>query len=308
MAQPAWMKKLKAMNPYGSLGPSPGTVARINQQRRAPIPGAGVRPIAAPQVGPLATSTYQPNFAALVAGDPDYEAAESEFNTANLFDRGSLRDAIRRAVIESGLDVGQDEDIDAGTVAAAKANQFSSAADINNQLRKGAATSDAELAARGILSSGQFTENRGVLQKGADQGRAQLTNALLSTIQGGRNQYTQTVADRRLQLRAIKESIAARLAQNPGIWNNPNAGQGGGAGPGGGVMTTPGGQPVNPYPGSIYQPTNPGWGAAGSTAKYQASGGGPWSALYARYGTGVRAGSDPNGRPYVLVNGQKRYT
>jgi hypothetical protein len=215
MPQPAWMKKLKQMNPYGSLGPSPGTVTRVN----ATLPGTPAATItASPGWSSWAPQQQTPNWAALVAGDPDYEAAESEFNKMNLFDRGSLRDAIRRAVIESGLDVGQDEDIDAGTVAAAKANQFSSAADINNQLRRGAASSDAELAARGILSSGQFTENRSVLQKGADTARNSLQGALLDTIRGGRDQYTSKVADRRMQLRALKESIAARLAQNPGVW------------------------------------------------------------------------------------------
>ena len=174
--------------------------------------------ITTPTIGFQTPQYKTPNWAALIAGDPDYESAESEMNKANLFDRGSLRDAIRRAVVEAGLPVGQDEDIDAGTIAAAQGNQFSSAADIQNQLRRGTAQSDAELAARGILNSGQFTENRGVLQRGADTARNSLQNALLNTIATGRNQYASTVNDRRLQLEGIRQSIAARLAQNPGIW------------------------------------------------------------------------------------------
>ena len=189
----------------------------------APIPAAWSPPKITPAVGAAFSfnpqqSYAEPNWGALIAGEPDYAEAESSVNRQNLADRGNLRDAIRRAVIQSGFSVGQDEDIDPATLAAAQGNQFSTRADIENQLRRGAATSDAELAARGILSSGQFTENRSVLQKGADTSRNQLQNALLNTIASGRNQYASTVADRRMQLRGIKESIAARLAQNPGIW------------------------------------------------------------------------------------------
>jgi hypothetical protein len=219
----------------GPVTPTPGMYGTYKPPAIKPITAnfTGVNP------------TFQtPNFAALVAGDPDYESAEAEFNQANQFDRGSLRDAIRRAVIESGLEVGQDEDIDAGTIAAARANQFSSAADIQNQLRKGAATSDAGLAARGLLSSGQFTENRSVLQKGADTARNTLQSALLNQIQSGRNQYVSTVADRRMQLRGIKESIAARLSQNPGIWQQQQTPAQGAAAPGAAYGYGPGGTTV----------------------------------------------------------------
>jgi hypothetical protein len=177
------------------------------------------------QSGPGLGMQYKtPNWAALIAGDPDYGAAQSEMTAMNAMDRGSLRDAIRRAVIESGLQVSPDEDIDQGTLAAAAANQFSTTADIGNQLRRGTAQSDAELASRGLLSSGQFTENRSVLQRGADTARNSLQNALLNTIASGRQQYASTVADRAQSLRGIRESIAARLAQNPGIWQTDMGG------------------------------------------------------------------------------------
>jgi len=108
----------------------------------------------------------------------------------------------------------------------AQGNQFSTKADIDSQLRRGAAQSDAELAARGILSSGQFGENRSVLQKGADQSTAQATGALADTIAGGRQAYTRSVSDRLGQLQSLKAQIAARLAQNPGIWQQQRPGGG----------------------------------------------------------------------------------
>lgn len=265
--------------------------------------------------------TYQtPNWGALIAGDPDYQGAESEITKMNQMDRGNLRDAIRRAVIESGLSVGQDEDIDAGTLAAAQANQYSSAADIANQLRRGAATSDADLAARGILSSGQFTENRSVLQKSADTARNTLQNALLNTIATGRNQYASTVAERQMQLRQLRETIASRLAQNPGIWGqqqnrvgdvfaplaNASARQMydtlAGANP---SVKAQGFDAWNRQYGSMF---GGGGGAAAPVTAAPSTAGGPWGALYAKYGMGVSAGNDANGRPYVIVNGVKRYS
>jgi len=196
-------------------------------------PNVRAAPVKLPQITPLGAAGdfgfpqySEPNWGALIAGDPDYSAAESTMNRANLSDRSSLRDAIRRAVIQSGFAVGQDEDIDAATIAAAQGNQFSTKADIDSQLRRGAAQSDAELAARGILSSGQFGENRSVLQKGADQSTAQATGALADTIAGGRQAYTRSVSDRLGQLQSLKAQIAARLAQNPGIWQQQRPGGG----------------------------------------------------------------------------------
>ena len=194
-------------------------------QATAPVKLPQITPLSA--VGDFGFPQYaEPNWGALIAGDPDYSAAESTMNRANLSDRSSLRDAIRRAVIQSGFAVGQDEDIDAATIAAAQGNQFSTKADIDSQLRRGAAQSDAELAARGILSSGQFGENRSVLQKGADQSTAQATGALADTIAGGRQAYTRSVSDRLGQLQSLKAQIAARLAQNPGIWQQQRPGGG----------------------------------------------------------------------------------
>jgi len=197
----------------------------------APIPAAWSPPKITPAVGAAFSfnpqqSYAEPNWGALIAGEPDYAEAESSVNRQNLADRGNLRDAIRRAVIQSGFSVGQDEDIDPATLAAAQGNQFSTRADIENQLRRGAATSDAELAARGMLSSGQFGENRSVLQRGADQATNTATNSLLDTISSGRQGYARTVEDRMGMLRQLRASIAARLAQNPGIWQSNRQSQG----------------------------------------------------------------------------------
>lgn len=335
------IQRLFGDNPYGTLGPSPARAATINRAQ-------GIKPYTPPPIQPVGAgagagiggslagfqpSYQEPNWGALIAGDPEFEGAEAEINMMNKMDRGNLRDAIRRAVIESGLNVGIDEDIDQGTLAAAQANQFSSAADIAGQLRRGSAQSDAELAARGLLSSGQFTENRGVLQRGADVARNSLQNSLLSTIASGRQGYASTVAGRAAQLRQLRASVAARLAQNPGIWGPQNP------------ITRPGagyGDPFAPLGNASAQQmwaaiNSPsvrkqnaaiiargfddfmrrfggvlgGGGAPAAPIQGGAAGAnaGTWASLNQRYAGQIRAsGNDPGGRPFVILNdGRKVY-
>lgn len=160
----------------------------------------------------------EPDWAALIAGDPEYQSAMSGFGKANANDHGALQEAIRRAVVGGGYDLGTDEWIDETTRQAALGNQTSTRAGIADELRRGSAQSDASLAARGILSSGQFTENRGQLQRGADTANASARDQLLNVILGGQRGYANAVSERDAQLQQLRASVAGRLAQNPGIF------------------------------------------------------------------------------------------
>jgi hypothetical protein len=229
----------KVKNPYGTLGPSRATVQKVTPRYPAipayqptnpgwggatqandmsrygyDVPGTALAPSQ-----PTGASGYQePDWNALIAGDPTYSGALAGINKQNQFDRGALQEAIRRAVTQSGYNLGTDDWIDATTQQAAAANPLSTRAQIADQLRQGSAQSDAALAARGILSSGQFTQNRGQLQRGADTADAAARDQLLSTILGGQTNYANAVSGRDAELRALRESVAGRLAQNPGIY------------------------------------------------------------------------------------------
>jgi hypothetical protein len=201
-----------AYNPYGSLGPSPQTVAKVNAAIAAPAAGAGAG------VGPAPPAWQEPDWNALIGGDPEYASALSGITKQNQFDRGALQEAIRKAVVSGGYNLGTDDWIDSTTAEAAAANPLSTRAQIADQLRAGSAQSDAALAARGLLSSGQFTANRGNLQRGADTADASARDQLLNVIHGGQNDYLSAVSGRDAELRQLRATVAGRLAQNPGIF------------------------------------------------------------------------------------------
>lgn len=214
---PATVKKAAAPTPaYRPTNPGWGAATQANDMSRYgyDVPGTPLAP-----ARPTDASGYsEPDWNALIAGDPQYGSAVSQIGKQNQFDRGALQEAIRRAVTSAGYNLGTDDWIDQATQQAALANPLSTRAQIADQLRSGSAQSDASLAARGLLSSGQFTQNRGTLQRGADSADATARDQLLNVIRGGQNDYLSAVSGRDAELRQLRETVAGRLAQNPGIY------------------------------------------------------------------------------------------
>jgi hypothetical protein len=187
----------------------------------APPPTAGPAPVAAPgPVGPpssIRAPGYDPDYASLIAADPLLIAGKGDLD----FFSGQLGDArraaIRRAVIEAGIipTTGATGDVDEQTLEAARQNQFSGAAELERGRSRATADVGANLAGRGILSSGGLVNGRQRVQEGFERGTSQLTNSLLSAITGYEQDFNAKMADVRGQYNALKEAAAARVAADP---------------------------------------------------------------------------------------------
>ncbi len=201
-----------AANPYAGLGNS--TTVFPNQDLSWLAQNGGQVGTGVP--GKITAPGYDPDWKALIAGDPTLIAGQADLDLYS----GKLGDArtaaIRRAVIEAGLDPGGAfGDIDAATLEAARANKWSGAAELERSRGRGDADVTAALAARGILSSGGLQGGKERVQEGYERGTSQLTNQLLSLITGVQSGYDEKMFGIRSQYQQLREAAALRVQNDP---------------------------------------------------------------------------------------------
>ena len=145
-------------------------------------------------------------YANLIGGDYDVQGMESRMNATLGRARGDFQSQLRQALIDLGV---VDKSklgnlggyIDAATIQKAAENKYSRNAQIEQQVQSQRAQSEAALAARGLLSSGQLaTESERSIAQG-EQGRYQ---ALRDFLSGGQQGLTQ-IAD-------VQDQLAGQLA------------------------------------------------------------------------------------------------
>lgn len=173
--------------------------------RSTPGAGAGVggayTPVAAGSSSPLSSITIgntTPDFAFSIDNDPAYAQLKNALSSAGISDAAHLRGAIQQALIQFGAvpnlptDVLQTTGLDtAGTQALADNNPFSTLKQLQQSYQDQTDSAKNQLAARGILSSGETGYQLGRL--GQQQGQAQYnaTNSLLGNIGSLNDQYVQ---------------------------------------------------------------------------------------------------------------------
>lgn len=116
------------------------------------------------------------DYSSLINGDWEVQDAETAMASRLAGLRGDFRTGIRRALVDLGL---TDKEklgnfgsyIDADTIKAAAENKYSTQAQIQQQADKANAMNEARLAARGILSSGETTNQSANVLAGAEQAR-----------------------------------------------------------------------------------------------------------------------------------------
>jgi hypothetical protein len=209
-------------NPYGSLGVSPGTAAKIDA---TPVASGGLA-VTAPKAPAVSTPGHWnvPNYADLLAGDWEPEQAAIKGKQMQDQAETDFQLALRRAFVDYGGDVnGVDEKyrkyIDDPTIEAAKNNKFSTMAQNLAASTKNLANQRAQLAARGMTRSGANTETT----RRALEARQLADYTAGRTFTGGAEEGLsglaktgQTIAD---MISEAKSRAAARIAQeNPQTW------------------------------------------------------------------------------------------
>ena len=178
-------------------------------------PAAAAAPPPAPNPS-IGIPGYDPDYAALIRSDPSLLQGESDIALYQTQLDNSMRDVIRKAVISAGLDPGASIGaVDDATRAAARANQFSQAAELATTRGRQQTDLEAALAARGILSSGALAGGGQRVQQAYERGTSNLLNDLLARISGVEGEG----ADKRFQLQqqraALREQAAMRIQADP---------------------------------------------------------------------------------------------
>jgi hypothetical protein len=204
-------------NPYGSLGPSPGTVAKINALPTA-AGGLGIAP-AGPVVTPGTPGHWSDpiDYASMIPGDWQVTDAQAQGNKLTGEAEAAFQKSLRQAFIDYGGDSSKLGDyakyIDQPTIDAAQANKFSTVAQNLAAMTKSLRQQRAALAARGIGSSGANTEMTRQALTAKEAADYQGMRSFLS----GADQGTANLATVRAQIAdkiaSARQAAADRLAQ-----------------------------------------------------------------------------------------------
>jgi hypothetical protein len=219
----------------------------------------------------------------MIGGDWEVQGAESEMNARMGRARGDFTSQIRQALIDLGVtDTSKlgslGSYIDADTISKAAENKYSQTAQISQQETAKQAQSQAALAARGMLSSGQLTTDT---ERTLAEGESARYGALRDFLGAGQSglsglaDLNDQLAGNLAQARYAAAARAADLYNQGLLWDAMNQQQGGGGsgfyGGAGSVLTGQGartgappinyGTPTRPTGGNPYQP--------GTTAFYQ---------------------------------------
>jgi len=159
--------------------------------KRVPARAPGVSVL--PGMEDFETPGYTPDYASLISGDYEYQAALGAYGAQDIADEAQLNEYI------GGL--GQ----------AYNAQKT----DLDRQLARGGAQGDVDLASRGTLQSGALAVLRGALNEGYTKSLNQAGSQRAEGERAARGSYAKNVADRAAQLSMLRAQVAMRLQQDP---------------------------------------------------------------------------------------------
>lgn len=208
---PADVQASLAANPGATFGPSPG----VDYSQA----GSAVQTSSSPFAGFAPSITipgYDPDYASLMAGDPNVVAASGDLAAYQGQLNDARRAAIRRAVIAAGLAPGSAlADVDEATRTAAAQNPFSSNAELSRQRERSRGDLGALLASRGMIQSGATQGGESRIQEGYERSSTQLVQQLLDQLAGYEGDFTERLNQVKLEYNRLKEAAALRIQQDP---------------------------------------------------------------------------------------------
>jgi hypothetical protein len=151
-----------------------------------------------------------------VLGDWEYGAAVGDIEAANRADEVAAGENINALAVGWGGDLSdmvKQGLIDQKAAEAAKANQFSTMAQLQRSLEQGGGQLANQLAARGGLDSGALAGGQQQLQRNYQQETQSGLQELMSSIRSIRSQQAQARAGRQSDLAGVRANVAARLSQ-----------------------------------------------------------------------------------------------
>jgi hypothetical protein len=207
-------------------------------------PAAGGAPAPAPGTSPTTTPAATlfpdikipgqagkpPDYAALIENDPAYQQLKTTLSAQGIASASQLRSAIQQALIQFGAvpdlpgDVAKNAGLDtAGTAALASGNPFSVLAQFAQKYQQDQQQTENQLAARGILSSGETGFQLGKLGQANALGQYNATNSLLGSIGTLNDQY---VAGRQAAAQALAQGASTAEANQVGMNPQPTGATG----------------------------------------------------------------------------------
>lgn len=200
-----------------------------------PPPGAGGGSYTYPVMGPNGATSYNPStgwagaagtppalgspdWQSLIGGSYEVAGAQALMASQMARARANLQAQIRQGFIDLGAPAGTDlgglgSYIDKDTMQAAINNKYSTYSQIGQQERRSNATNNAQLAARGILSSGQTTKSLQDVTNAAEQNRYGALRQFLAAGQQGLMGLGDLEAQQAQALMQAQFAAAQRLAQ-----------------------------------------------------------------------------------------------
>ena len=158
-------------------------------------------------------------YAAMIGGDYGVQEMESMMNARMGRARGDFQGQLRQSLIDLGLtdtsklgSLGQY--IDADTISKAAENKYSQTAKISQAETAHRAQSEADLAARGLLSSGQLTTNAENILAEGESARYGALRDFLGAGQQGLTQLADMNEGMAMQLSQARADAAARAAES----------------------------------------------------------------------------------------------
>ena len=212
----------------------------------------------------------------MIGGSYEVAQAEAMMGAQMARARTNLQNSLRMNVIDLGIgskaDLGDlSQYIDKATLQKAAANKYSTTAQIADQQARANANNDAQLAARGILSSGQTTKSAQDVTNQCEQARYMGLREFLRSGQTGLEHLGDVESQMAQGVMSARFAAASRLAQ---LYSGAGAGGGSALGSSSG----PGDAPAAPAPHrtAATHPDFPGGGHRPPTARWSATTPQPW--------------------------------
>jgi hypothetical protein len=164
-----------------------------------------------------------PNYADLIAGDWEVQFAQGQSEAQLARARAAYRKSLNQQLIDLGLTDtsrigGLGQYIDPETVTRAAENKYSSMARISQEEARAKAQSNAALAARGILTSGQTTKNTEDIIAGAEGSRYSALRDFLAGGEQGLQGISELEDQMAWQVAQARAAAANRAAQTYRWW------------------------------------------------------------------------------------------
>ena len=161
---------------------------------------------------------FESTVAGLIPGDYEVQDAEAAMGARMAALRSGFTGNIRKALIDLGVtDTGKvgkfGSYIDADTIQQAAANKYSTSAQIAQQETAQRAKSEAALAARGILHSGQTTKTAGDIAAEGEKGRFAALQDFLSAGEQGLGNIAEEEYGLSQQVARARAAAAQRAAE-----------------------------------------------------------------------------------------------